>query len=221
MSSWEERRLTITADDLLRKQAPVAAAPPVAATPSPSSWAQRKLAGANGWPWREIMTTAGVCLAAAVVVVLILNSGLTLPSLPRRRAVPALTTVEPTVAPTARAVQVEQPPVVIIVTATPIPAQPVQVAPVAPRQVAPQPQARPVQAPAPAARPVQAQAQAAPRSGPAPTMGPQERLLSRPCQFPAAPQGTIIRGYYTDASGVKRDAICRPDGWKAVDQENE
>jgi hypothetical protein len=64
-----------------------------------------------------------------------------------------------------------------------------------------------------AAPPVQAQVQAQPTAAP----GPQQRLLSRDCVYPSAPQGTIIRGYYTDASGVKRDAVCKPDGWKAAD----
>jgi hypothetical protein len=50
-----------------------------------------------------------------------------------------------------------------------------------------------------------------------PTAGPQQRLLSRDCAYPTAPQGTIIRGYYTDPSGRPRDAVCRADGWKAID----
>lgn len=53
---------------------------------------------------------------------------------------------------------------------------------------------------------------------PAPTAnGPQQRLLGRDCVYPTAPQGTVIRGYYTDKDGKPRDAVCRADGWKAID----
>ena len=144
MNSWEQRRLTITADDLLRKQAPQPSAPP-AATPLPASWLQRKLAGAGGWPWREIGGTVAVCVIAAVVIALIVNSGLTLPSLPRRR--PAAPTVAPTPIIIERQVEVQQAPVIIVVTATPMPA------PVQPVRRAAQPLPPPTQAPPPAAWP--------------------------------------------------------------------
>lgn len=136
-------------------------------------------------------------------------------------------------------------PLVIVVTATPaseVQAAPqvqvaptpqpqaVQVAPVAPRvqvqarpQAAPaqvQPTARKVQAPQ-AAPPAAPQATRPAASQPAPTAvpGPQERLLSRGCEYRRTtyPQGTIIQGYYTDANGKARPAVCRVDGWKAAD----
>ena len=140
-----------------------------------------------------------------------------------------------------RVVEVTAPPVVIVVTATPAnsgqgsvvggqqqpQAAPAQVAPV--RQTAPQaiPQAQPTPMPTPRPRvqptalpptvggPVRA---AGVQAQPTPGAGPQERLLSRPCEYRRTqyPQGTIIRGYYTDAQGVQRDAVCRLDGWKAV-----
>ena len=139
-------------------------------------------------------------------------------------------------------VEVTAPPVIVVVTATPAnsgqgavvggqqqpQAAPVQVAPVAPRQAAPQalPQAVPQAQPTPRPRiqptapppvtggPVRA---AGVQAQPTAASGPQERLLSRDCVHPNAPQGTVIKGYYTDATGRPRDAVCRADGWKAVD----
>jgi len=164
---------------------------------------------------------------------------------PRETQAPAaapLVVVEATPVVVERVVEVTAPPVVIVVTATPAnsgqgsvvggqqqpQAAPVQVAPVAPRQAAPQaiPQAQPTPMPTPRPR-VQPTALPPTAGGPVrgasvqahPTAasGPQERLLSRDCVHPSAPQGTVIRGYYTDKAGVQRDAICRADGWKAVD----
>ena len=122
-----------------------------------------------------------------------------------------------------RVVEVQASPIIIIVTPTAPPARvieaprPVQAAPVV-SQSAPMPTQRPrIQPTAPpppvSGGPVRA---AGIQAQPTPDAGPQERLLSRPCVYPSAPQGTVIRGYYTDASGVKRDAVCRADGWKAV-----
>lgn len=143
---------------------------------------------------------------------------------PREAQAPAAPIAAPSPVVIERVVQVTAPPVVVVVTVTPPaparvePAPPAQVAPVAPRQAVPQAihQAQPTPRPRvqpTAAPPVQAQVQAQPTAAP----GPQQRLLSRDCVYPSAPQGTIIRGYYTDASGVKRDAVCRADGWKAAD----
>ena len=147
---------------------------------------------------------------------------------PRETPAAAPVVTEPTALIIERVVEVQ-----VIVTATPAPdvaqAAQVQAAPVqvAPRQVAPQVQALPQaprQAPpAPQAqpraanvqRPASVQVQAAPTVRPTATL--HERILSRNCQYPDAPQGTVIKGYYTDASGIKRDAVCRVDGWKAVD----
>ena len=56
-----------------------------------------------------------------------------------------------------------------------------------------------------------------PQAAPTATLDAQQRLLNRDCVYPSAPQGTVIRGYYTDASGQSRDAICRADGWKATE----
>ena len=143
-------------------------------------------------------------------------------SLPPTSAPPPSPAVEVSPAVIERVVEVQEAPVVVVVTATPVPAQvvpPAQVMPTAaPRQVAPphpatsKPTAPQVQ-PRPA-QPVQRPAQSVPAPTPA---GPQERLLGRPCVYPSAPQGTVVRGYYTDANGVKRDAVCRADGWKAID----
>ena len=195
---------------------------PVQSPPSPGVIAGRIIpAVTSANDRRALVVLAVILLPLLAVGVVVYAAQATRPAPVAVLPVPPPVAATPVVVVQERVVEVTAPPVIIIVTVTPPPisAQPVQVAPVAPRQAAPQPQARPVQAQAPAvapaARPVQAQA--SPRSAPAPTMGPQERLLSRPCQFPDAPQGTIIRGYYTDASGVKRDAVCRFDGWKAVD----
>jgi len=165
---------------------------------------------------------------------------------PRETQAPAaapLVVAEATPVVVERVVEVTAPPVVIVVTATPAnsgqgsvvggqpqpQAAPVQVAPV--RQTAPQakaiPQAQPTPMPTPRPR-VQPTAPPPTAGGPVrgagvqaqptPGAGPQERLLSRPCEYRRTqyPQGTIIRGYYTDASGRPRDAVCRLDGWKAV-----
>ena len=159
---------------------------------------------------------------------------------PRETQAPAaapLVVAEATPVVVERVVEVQ-----VIVTATPAnsgqgsvgsgqpqpPAAPVQVAPV--RQTAPQaiPQAQPTPLPTPRPRvqptapptvgggPVRA---AGVQAQPTPGAGPQERLLSRPCEYHRTqyPQGTIIRGYYTDKDGRPRDAVCRADGWKAVD----
>ena len=142
---------------------------------------------------------------------------------PREAQAPAAPIAAPSPVVIERVVQVTAPPVIVVVTAVPPspparvePAPPAQVAPVAPRQAVPQavPQAQPTprRVQPTAAPPVQAQVQAQATAAP----GPQQRLLSRDCVYPSAPQGTIIRGYYTDAQGVKRDAICKPDGWKAA-----
>ena len=154
---------------------------------------------------------------------------------PRETQAPAaapLVVAEATPVVVERVVEVTAPPVVIVVTATPANSgqgsvvggqQQPQAAPaqVAPRQAVPQAihQAVPQAQPTPrrvqptTAPPVQAQVQAQPTAAP----GPQQRLLSRDCVYPSAPQGTIIRGYYTDAAGRPRDAVCRADGWKAAD----
>jgi hypothetical protein len=56
-----------------------------------------------------------------------------------------------------------------------------------------------------------------PQAAPTATLGAQQRLLRRDCVYPSAPQGTIIKNYYTDPSGQSHDAVCRPDGWKATE----
>ena len=162
---------------------------------------------------------------------------------PRETQAPAaapLVVAEATPVVVERVVEVTAPPVVIVVTATPAnsgqgsvvggqpqpQAAPAQAAPV--RQTAPQalPQALPQAQPTPRPR-VQPTAPPPTAGGPVrgagvqaqptPGAGPQERLLSRDCVHPNAPQGTVIKGYYTDATGRPRDAVCRADGWKAVD----
>ena len=56
-----------------------------------------------------------------------------------------------------------------------------------------------------------------PQAAPTATLDAQQRLLRRDCVYPSAPQGTIIKNYYTDPSGQPRDAICRADGWKTTE----
>lgn len=93
-----------------------------------------------------------------------------------------------------------------------VPAAPVvAVTPASEAQVA-QSTPQPTQV-APQVRPANAQA------APTPVPGPQERLLSRGCEYrrQTYPQGTIIQGFYTDAAGKPRPAVCRVDGWKAAD----
>ena len=126
-----------------------------------------------------------------------------------------------------RVAEVQASPVIIIIAVTPAPVQPArQAAPPQPVQRAPvvnppaprptaRPTVRPTAPPPVSGGPVRAAGVSAPIS--ASDSGPQERLLSRACQFPDAPQGTVIKDYYTDERGVKRDAVCKPDGWKAVD----
>ena len=181
-------------------------------------------------PDLAVWVRAAAAVLPAVVLGLALWRGLSSVSTP---AAPAVAEPSPVVV--ERVVEVQ-----VIVTATPVEQgagvrgqglapspQPPAPAQVAPRQVAPQVQAQ-VQAPAPRAvqptprpqvqaqqRPASVQVQAAPTVKPTATL--HERILGRNCQFPDAPQGTVIRGYYTDASGVKRDAVCKLDGWKAVD----
>ena len=180
-------------------------------------------------PDRAVWLRAAAAVLPAVVLGLALWRGFALVQAPAA-ATPVVAEPSPVVV--ERVVEVQ-----VIVTATPQAAQ-VQAAPVkvAPRQVAPQgqtqPQAQPQalpqaprQAPpAPQAQPRAAnvqrpaapvQAQTAPTVRPTATL--HERILSRNCQYPDAPQGTVIKGYYTDKDGRPRDAICKPDGWKAVD----
>ncbi len=145
-SQWDQRRLTITADELMGKArtTPPTYAPPAS---SPLGWAQGKLSRSQGWPWREIGLTLAACFVGATLVALVLNSGWTLPSLPRRRAEASTPLPSPIVQ--ERVVQVEQPPVIIVVTATPAPVQPAPAQPA--RQARPLP--LPTQAPPPAAWP--------------------------------------------------------------------
>ena len=140
-------------------------------------------------------------------------------------------------------VEVTAPPVIVVVTATPAnsgqgsvvggqpqpQAAPAQVAPV--RQTAPQaiPQAQPTPMPTPRPR-IQPTAPPPTTGGPVRGAGVPSQpapasvdihatLQARPCPYPGGDkiQGTVIRGYYTDKDGRPRDAICKLDGWKAVD----
>ena len=187
-------------------------------------------------PDRAAWVRAAAAVLPAVVLGLAIWRGFALVQAPAATPVVA----EPSPVVVERVVEVQ-----VIVTATPVEQgpgargqglapspQPPAPAQVAPRQVAPQVQAQPQalpqaprQAPpAPQAQPRAAnvqrpaasvQVQAAPTVKPTATL--HERILSRNCQFPDAPQGTVIRGYYTDKDGRPRDAICKLDGWKAVD----
>ena len=208
--------------------------------PPPRVIEGRKVTPTPRLPERAAWLRAAAAVLPAVVLGLAIWRGLALVQAPPD-AVPAPAAVAPSPVIIERVVEVTAPPVVIIVTATPAnsgqrsavngqqqPA-PAQAAPVAPRQAAPQalPQALPQAQPTPRPRlqptavpptaggPVRA---AGVQAQPTPGAGPQERLLSRPCEYRRTqyPQGTIIRGYYTDASGRPRDAVCRLDGWKAV-----
>ena len=114
------------------------------------------------------------------------------------------------------------------------PAAPVRVEPVQPARVAPRPavpQAVPQAQPQPTPRPrIQPTAPPPTTGGPVRAAGVPSQpapasvdihatLQARPCPYPGGDkiQGTVIKGYYTDKAGVQRDAICRADGWKAVD----
>lgn len=165
---------------------------------------------------RRALTVAAAVLLPALLIGAVVYAARTSPP-PAVTATPSPVVVE-------RVVEVTAAPGVGIVTATPansgqwsvVRGQP-QPQPT-PAQAAPAVPVAPAQRAAPMAQPKPAPVQRPAASQPAPTpVGPQERLLSRPCVYPSAPQGTVIQGYYTDAGGVKRDAVCRPDGWKAVD----
>lgn len=162
---------------------------------------------------RRLVLAAAAVLLPLLAVGVVVYAAQTLPPAAGPTPSPA---VEASPVVIERIVEVQAAPVVVVVTTTPAPVQVVSTAP--PRQVAPpqpatsKPTAPQVQ-PRPA-QPVQRPAQSVPAPTPA---GPQERLLGRPCVYPSAPQGTVVRGYYTDANGVKRDAVCRADGWKAID----
>ena len=178
---------------------------------------------------RAVVVLAALLLPLLAVGVVVYAARQVQPREVQAPAAAAPVVAEPSPVVVERVVEVQ-----VIVTATPpapVQVAPVRVeqpAPVAPRQAVPQavPQAQPQPTPRPRIQPtspppvtggpvrgagVQAQ--------PTPGVGPQERLLSRPCPYPGGDkiQGTIIKGYYTDKDGRPRDAICRMDGWKAVD----
>ena len=191
---------------------------------------------------RAVVILAALLLPLLAIGVVVYAARTVQPREVQAPAASAPVVAEPSPVVVERVVEVTAPPVIVVVTATPAnsgqgavvggqpqpQAAPVQVAPVAPRQAAPQalPQAVPQAQPTPRPRiqptapppvtggPVRA---AGVQAQPTAASGPQERLLSRDCVHPSAPQGTVIRGYYTDKAGVQRDAICRADGWKAVD----
>ena len=166
---------------------------------------------------------------------------------PRETQAPAaapLVVAEATPVVVERVVEVTAPPVIVVVTATPAnsgqgsvvggqqqpPAAPVRVEPVQPARVAPRP-AVPQAQPQPTPRPrIQPTAPPPTTGGPVRAAGVPSQpapasvdihatLQARPCPYPGGDkiQGTVIKGYYTDKAGVQRDAICRADGWKAVD----
>ena len=167
---------------------------------------------------RAVVVLAALLLPLLAVGVVVYAARQVQPREVQAPAAAAPVVAEPSPVVVERVVEVQ-----VIVTATP-PAAQVQPAPQALPQALPQAQPRPTPRPRvqPTAPPpttggpvrgagVQAQ--------PTPGVGPQERLLSRPCPYPGGDkiQGTIIKGYYTDKDGRPRDAICRMDGWKAVD----
>lgn len=204
---------------------------PVQSPPSPGVIAGRIIPAVTSANYRRALVVLAVVLLPLLAVgVVIYAAQATRPAPVAVQAVPSVSVATPVVVVQERVVEVTAPPVVVIVTATPAPVKVERPAPapVAPRvpavsQPAPQPTARPrIQPtvpppPSPAVGgPVRAAGVTAPQ---APAAGPQQRLLSRPCPYPGGdkPQGTIVRGYYPDATGQPRDAICRADGWKAID----
>lgn len=195
---------------------------PTQRPPTPGVIAGRIVPAVAPTNYRRLVVLAAVILLPVLAIGVVVYAARAVQPAPV--AVPSPGVVERVVEATPvvveRVVEVRASPVVVVVTPAPAP---VQVAPVAPaRQVVPPVAAQPVNP-----RPVEHRPTARPQPTAVPTRpanvqaapvpGPQERLLSRPCQFPDAPQGTVIRGYYTDPSGVKRDAMCKPDGWKAAD----
>lgn len=204
---------------------------PVQSPPSPGVIAGRIIPAVTSANYRRALVVLAVVLLPLLAVGVVIYAAQATRSAPVAvQAVPSVSVAAPVVVVQERVVEVTAPPVVVIVTATPAPVKVERPAPapVAPRvpavsQPAPQPTARPrIQPTAPpppspaVGGPVRA---AAPVAQQTPDAGPQQKLFNRPCEYQRAqyPQGTVIKGYYTDANGIKQDAICRADGWKAVD----
>ena len=211
--------------------------------PPPRVIEGRKVTPTPRLPERAAWLRAAAAVLPAVVLGLAIWRGLALVQAPPD-AVPAPAAVAPSPVIIERVVEVTAPPVIVVVTATPAnsgqgsvgsgqpqpPAAPVRVEPVQPARVAPRP-AVPQAQPQPTPRPrIQPTAPPPTTGGPVRAAGVPSQpapasvdihatLQARPCPYPGGDkiQGTIIRGYYTDKDGIKRDAVCRADGWKAVD----